>query len=110
MALFDLPLLALWIIYYNYQNIDILIFFTLLVILFAFCINVFNLITNKTNFVIKPAVKKEFLRWRVFLRPLAIIFPLLYFYFDKKTVLIIIGAIALIFFSGRYFKIIHKKT
>ena len=62
--------------------------------------------------------KKEILRWRTYLRPLAIILPLVYFWVDKKFALIFIGCIALVFiildlvrfFSKRANKALMKKS
>jgi glycerol-3-phosphate acyltransferase PlsY len=98
-AVFVLPFILFWLTYYNFQKIDLLILSVSLIIIFLFSLNIYNLIHNKSLLVIKPEVKKEFARWRVFLRPAAIIFPLLYLYLDKKTVLIVIGILSLFFLA-----------
>lgn len=44
-----------------------------------------------------PETMKEIRFWRTFLRPLAIVLPILYLYFDKRFILIFVGSIALAF-------------
>lgn len=51
---------------------------------------------RKKLFVLKPSTRKEMLVWRSLLRPLAIIFPLAYFYLDRSFMLWVIGVIAAI--------------
>ncbi len=44
-----------------------------------------------------PQAVKEMKFWRTFLRPLAIVLPILYLFFDKRFVLIFVGSVALVF-------------
>jgi len=57
----------------------------------------------------KPKLKKIKL-WRLVLKPLAVIFPILYLFYSKKFVLILLGAIALVFFLIDLIRLLHKKT
>ena len=95
-AFFTLPFILFWVLFYTYKNFDLTILFITLIILFLFALNVFNYVRGDWRFNIKPKIKKEFSRWRVILRPAAVVFPILYFFIDKRMVLIFVGIIALI--------------
>jgi len=95
-GIFVMPFLLFWIIYYGYHNINLPLIFISIVILFLFVLNILNLI-KKRALILKPQTKKAIWHWRVVLRPLAMIFPTLYIFLDKKITLIIIGAVALPF-------------
>ena len=48
-------------------------------------------------FKISRENKRELLRWRTLMRPLAVLIPILYVLFGKTIILIIIGSVALVF-------------
>jgi glycerol-3-phosphate acyltransferase PlsY len=57
-----------------------------------------------------PQVMKEIRFWRTFLRPLAIVLPILYLYFDKRFILIFVGSIALAFLLLDITRLLSRKT
>lgn len=57
-----------------------------------------------------PEVFKEIKFWRTFLRPLAVIFPIAYLYFDKRLVLIVVGSIALAPLLLDILRLLSRKT
>lgn len=57
-----------------------------------------------------PAALKAMKFWRTSLRPLAIIFPILFLYFDKKFMLIFVGSIALVPLILDITRLLSKKT
>lgn len=57
-----------------------------------------------------PHVLKELKFWRTFLRPLAIVLPILYLHFDKRFVLIFVGSIALVFLLVDIVRLLSRKT
>lgn len=57
-----------------------------------------------------PAVIKELRFWRTFLRPLAVVLPLLYLYTDRKFILIFVGSIALVFLLLDLIRLLSRKT
>lgn len=95
-GIFVMPFLLASILCYHHWKPDLLTLFSSLIILFLFFLNLVNAF-KKRLLVIKPQVKKECLYWRALLRPLAIIFPLLYLYWDKKVILLLIGIVGLPF-------------
>lgn len=61
-------------------------------------------------FRLSPEAAQDIRFWRTILRPLAIIFPLLYLFLDRKFMLIFIGSIALFFLSVDIIRLLSKKT
>ncbi len=57
-----------------------------------------------------PETMKEILFWRTYLRPLAIVLPILYLYFDKKFMLIFVGSISLAFLLLDIIRLLSRKT
>jgi glycerol-3-phosphate acyltransferase PlsY len=57
-----------------------------------------------------PQVMKEIRFWRTFLRPLAIVLPILYLQFDKRFILIFVGSIALAFLLLDIIRLLSRKT
>jgi len=53
---------------------------------------------------------KDIRFWRTILRPLAAIFPLLYFFFDRQFLLIFLGSVALFFICLDIIRLLSKKT
>jgi glycerol-3-phosphate acyltransferase PlsY len=53
--------------------------------------------------------KKEMGLWRTFLRPLAVLFPLFYFFIGKRFVLILVGIVTLIFIIFDISRLTFKK-
>lgn len=85
-----LPILV-YLIFANFSFSELTIC-TVLLVLFLFSLQVY-LVYKKKLFKLKPRAKRELIAWRLALRPLAAFFPILYFYTNKKVVLIIIGVI-----------------
>ena len=61
-------------------------------------------------FQTSPKISQEIKFWRTVLRPLAVIFPLLYLFFDRKFMLIFIGSIALAFLLLDIVRLLSRKT
>ena len=57
-----------------------------------------------------PETMKEIRFWRTVLRPLAIIFPLFYLFFDRRFMLIFIGSVALAFLLLDIVRLLSHKT
>ena len=57
-----------------------------------------------------PETMKEIRFWRTFMRPLAIVLPILYLYFDKKFILTFVGSIALAFLLLDIVRLLSHKT
>jgi len=83
-----------------------------LVLLFLFVKNIFFLRKDPKFFeIIKKATTiKDIASWRNFLRLFAILFPILYLYFDKKLILIFTGAVAAVFIFVDLFRFGFKKA
>ncbi len=58
---------------------------------------------------ISAAEKKEMRLWRTFLRPLAALFPLFYFFLGKRFVLILVGIVTLVFIVFDISRLTFKK-
>lgn len=69
----------------------------ILIILALLMVNTVRESLREDVFALKIKTKKDVLVWRTILRPLAILLPLSYFLWDKKIVLLIIGAVAGVF-------------
>ena len=61
-------------------------------------------------FRLSPEAAQDIRFWRTILRPLAIIFPLLYLFLDRKFMLIFIGSIALFFLLIDIVRLLSQKT
>lgn len=57
----------------------------------------------------KKANQLHLITWRTYLRPLAFLFPLIYLYSSQKLVLILTGALAVIFVAVDLFRLLFKK-
>ena len=73
-----------------------------------FIINIYNLSKDKL-LKFNSQSKEEILNWRAILRPTAVIFPILYFFYDKKIILTFIGILFLIFFIADFIRLISKR-
>lgn len=70
--------------------------FTYIIIVYLFFLSVYTSIKKKI-FVLKPQTLKEVLPWRTVMRPVAVVLPIAYFYFDKSVLLWVIGGLCLPF-------------
>lgn len=61
-------------------------------------------------FKFSPEISKELKFWRTFLRPLAVVFPLLYLFMDRRFMLIFIGSISLAFLLLDIIRLLSRKT
>lgn len=84
----------IFLLWKNY-NIDNLVIFTSIICLYLFIQSVYYAWKRKL-FKLKPNTKKHMIVWRSLARPLAIVFPIAYFYFDKTVILYFVGALMLI--------------
>lgn len=101
-----LPILAYFILKnYGANNWTV---FSVIIITFIFGINFLNTLSGKA-IKLKPALKKIKL-WRLFLRPFAVIFPILYLFYSKNFILIFLGIIVLIFFIPDLVRLFSKKV
>lgn len=100
-----LPVL-LYFIYRTYYFIPITIFLGIL-ILYIFAINILNIGTEK---LLKPSEKlrKKVKLWRLVMRPLAVIFPILYLFYLKEAILIFLGIVAGIFLIFDLTRLLHR--
>lgn len=83
-----------------------------LVLAFLFVKNICFLRKDPKFFEIinKAKTIKDITSWRNFFRPFAILFPILYLYFDKKLILIFTGSLSAIFILIDLFRFGFKKA
>lgn len=94
LALIVMPALA-YIIFKNY-HFNLTTFFAGLILVYIFGLNIY-LSYKRHLFDLKEKTLDKIRPWRTVMRPLAIVFPMAYFYVDKSILLWIIGVIGLIF-------------
>ncbi|MCX6811727.1 MAG: glycerol-3-phosphate acyltransferase [Candidatus Berkelbacteria bacterium] len=68
---------------------------TALIILFLFAVQVFQ-VHKKKLFALKPQTKQELIVWRLYMRPLALLLLVIYWYFGRVTGLWILGIITIL--------------
>jgi glycerol-3-phosphate acyltransferase PlsY len=68
---------------------------TALIILFLFVVQVFQ-VHKKKLFALKPQAKQELIVWRLYMRPLALLLLVIYWYFGRVTGLWILGIITIL--------------
>ncbi len=79
-----------------------------IILLFILYINIFNI--KKDHLIQIPKEKiPDVSSWRTILRPLAVIFPLLYFVIEKRTLLVLVGGVALFFIIVDIVRLISRK-
>lgn len=80
-----------------------------LVMGYIFSINLYN--TYRYELIkLKPETREAIRHLRVLMRPGAIAFPILYLYFSKKFVLILVGALVLMFLSVDLVRLLSKRV
>jgi len=104
LALIVMP--ALGGLLYKNREFDLRLLFTYILLAQFFFVSIYLCKRDKV-FSLKKETLKKILPWRSLLRPLAVIFPIAYFYLDKKNLLLILGilgAIPIIFDLIRLYK------
>jgi len=100
-----LPTLA-WLVYLRAPIEPVTVFFGILVAYILF-INILS-IKTKAVFRLKPETK-EGIKWsRFILRPLAILFPILYTLYGKRMILTLVGSVTLIFILMDAVRLAHQ--
>lgn len=101
-----LPFL-LYEVFYHAPLAPLTVFFAIIIshILFVNFVN----ILKSGEFKLTEKTKTTIIWWRFFLRPVAIIFPIFYFIFDKKTVLVIIGVVTIFFIMVDGVRLFHRR-
>lgn len=89
-----LPLLVVFVLL-NSPSLLLNIFFAI-VTLYIVSVNLSHIYLYRI-FELKPQTKEALKHLRVFLRPAAIAFPLLYLFFPRKSILALLGSVALFF-------------
>jgi glycerol-3-phosphate acyltransferase PlsY len=96
LALIVMPSLF-FLVFKNY-SINYLTIFTGVIIFHIFSVNIYEAAKHKL-FKLKKETFKKVLPWRSLMRPLAVVFPIAYFYLDKNIMLWVIGVIGLGFLA-----------
>lgn len=85
-----------------------------LVIIFAMFVYMFytnlSIILKEKIVHIKPEVKDEMLHWRTLARPLAVLIPVIYFYFSQEVILWILGIIGLVLIAMDLTRLLISKV
>ena len=92
LALIVMP--SLFFLVFKNCSINYLTIFTGIILIHIFLVNVYEAVKHKI-FKLKRETLKKVLVWRSLMRPLAAIFPISYFYLDRKIMLWVIGIIGL---------------
>lgn len=82
---------------------------TSLLVLFLFGVQVWQ-VHKKGLFALKPRVKQELIGWRLYLRPLALLLLLGYWYFGRRLGLYIIGGITILFALPDIIRLLNPKV
>ncbi len=80
-----------------------------IVISYLMLINLYNIYRHK-YYKIRPETKEAMAHFRVLLRPLAIAFPILYLFLNKKSVLALVGIPALFFIFVDIIRLLSQKV
>lgn len=98
---------ALSFMIFKHYQINLAAVFTEIIILYLFALNIYLSWRDKL-FVLKKETLEKILPWRTIMRPLAIIFPLMYFFLDKNIVLWVLGVLAGMFITLDVVRLMHK--
>lgn len=106
-TLITMPSLAIMI--YNYPWSDVKIF-TYVIIVYLIVLSLYTA-KKKNLFKLKESTLKELLPWRTFMRPVAILIPILYaFWWSKETILWVVGGLTLPFLTLDLLRLMSKKV
>ena len=94
LALIAMP--ALGVMIFRQYHINLITIFLGIIFIYEFGLSIY-IDWQRDVFKLKEMTKEKILPWRRAMRPLSAIFPILYFYFDKKIVLWILGPVTAIF-------------
>lgn len=100
-----LPIFLFLNIYFGWDSINS--FYISLVSIYLIGLQLHNIIRFKFY---KIEEKKDVRWWRVALRPLAMLFVVIDFYYGGKTTLTLIGAVALVFLIADISRLSHRKV
>jgi len=106
-GLFALPVFIL--LFLAETQINPTTIFASIIMFQMFIITLYN-VRKFDLLVLKPKAAKDIKFWRTILRPLAVIFPILYLNIDQKIVLIIIGSIGIVFLIADIVRLLHSGT
>ncbi|HLC39099.1 MAG TPA: glycerol-3-phosphate acyltransferase [Patescibacteria group bacterium] len=97
--------------YFMFKNYPVnIITITSAIVLALLFTNVVREIIRQKLYTLKPAFHKKVKLWRLVSRPLAIVFPLLLYYTDKKVTLLVLGPILLISIIADLIRLLNKKA
>lgn len=80
----------------QHYSFDLIIIFSELILIYLFVLNIF-LSYQRGLFKLKESTLEKIRPWRTFMRPLASVFPIGYYFLDRNFILLIIGIIGGIF-------------
>lgn len=95
------------VVFTNYQS-SLVKTFTEIILSYIFILNIYLAYKTKL-FDLKPETIKRILPWRTVMRPLAAIFPILYFYLDRDILLWILAIIASPFLLFDLIRLLSRK-
>jgi len=106
LALVTMPVLAALVLKNLGYSVDTIAFTVILTHIFI--VNIYNGI-HKKLFALKESTRAKALVWRTFLRPLASVFPITYFYLTRTQELWFLGIVAGIFTVFDLVRLINRK-
>lgn len=104
---FTLP--AFIILFLSYAELNLTTVFIGVLLFQMWIVTLYN-VKKFRLFKTTPKIARELKFWRTVLRPLAIIFPLLYLYLDRRFILIFIGSVAMAFLLLDIVRLLSEKT
>ncbi len=102
-GLIVLPILFYTILFYGGKEFPSL--FAASLVVFLLGVNIYNII-RKRMYVIHPDIEIKW--WRVWIRPAAVLFIVLYLIFGKTTILLIVGMVTLVFLIADVSRLVHR--
>jgi len=99
---------AFYLILFNF-SLNPLLIFILALGLFIFLLNLKKIIAGKLLRLDKR-IAKEIVAWRTIARPLAMVFPVAYFYLSKETTLWFVGLVAAFFLAIDLVRLLSSKV
>ncbi len=89
-------------------TLNLVTIFLALTVAILLAINLYES-AKRGYFKLRPRAKNDILIWRTWMRPLAVILPLAYFYLDKKWTLILIGSVAGVFIGVDLVRLVARQ-
>ncbi|MBA7492603.1 Glycerol-3-phosphate acyltransferase [subsurface metagenome] len=89
---------------YGFNTVTI---FTSIIIVFIWGTNIYHIKRDKL-IILKAKVIENLKLWRLFMRPLGVIIPIIYYFSDKKTALILVAILLAIFGIVDLVRLLHS--